>query len=180
MEKRIMHPVRQRAPRLWPLLLPFTALAACELSNPAEVRTNAETFPLGSNWSASATPVGTGAVRATLSIKQYLGYRLGTTLQFTGAPATTYQWRIFRGDCATTAVAVNNTAPTGLLLFATVLSYPDVVTDAAGTATVTRDVAGLLDSLKTYSVRVRVAQTSTAWNGTSPVACGDLQRTGGG
>ena len=171
--------LRRRAPRLLLLLAPLFALAACELSNPAEVRTDPAQFVLRANWTASATPVGTGPVRATVSIKQYHGFRLSTSLQFTGAPGTTYQWRIYRGNCATTTVAVNNTAPTGLLVFATLQSYPDVVTDAAGTATVSRDVAGLLDSLKAYSVRVRVAQASTAWNGTSPVSCGDLQRTGG-
>jgi hypothetical protein len=95
-----------------------------------------------------------------------------------GAPTKGYQWRIFRGDCSTTAVAANNNAPTGLLLFATVQSYPDIVADASGGGTSTPVIAGSLDSVTAYSVRVRLAQTATNWNGTSPVACGNLQRSG--
>jgi hypothetical protein len=161
-------------------LLSLAALAGCSEGNPAEVRDDAPTFPVRASWSSSATPVGTGTVRATLAAKEYLGSRIETTLTLTGAPNTSYQWRIFRGDCATTAVAANNTAPTGLLVFSTVQSYPDVTTNASGTATVTRTIAGSLDSLTAYSVRVRVAQSATNWNGTSPVACGNLQRTQGG
>jgi hypothetical protein len=93
-----------------------------------------------------------------------------------GAPNATYQWRIFRGDCATTAVAANNTAPTGLLLFATVQSYPDAVANAQGTVTINRTIAGALDSLNAYSIRFRPSNASTNWNGTSPIACGNLQR----
>jgi hypothetical protein len=49
--------------------------------------------------------------------------------------------RIFRGTCATTTTAANNQDPNGLLLFATVQSYPDVATGTGGSATVTREVA---------------------------------------
>lgn len=167
-------------PRYLPAILPFIALAACNLTEPAEDRTGADAqqFPVQANWTAAATPVGTGPLRANLSIKQYLGFRMDATAQFTGAPNTTYQWRIFRGDCATTAVAINNVAPTGLLGFATAQSFPDFVTDAAGSATLNRTIAGLLDSLKQYSVRARVFAAG-GWNGTNPVSCGNLQRSAG-
>jgi hypothetical protein len=167
---------RHRMPRLLPVVL----LAACVGDNPAEVRSTPSTFPLIANWSASAAPVSPSTVRATLSIKQYLGFHMEASVQITGAASATYQWRVFRGDCATTAVAANNTAPTGLLLFETIQSYPDVTTSAAGTGTATPIVAGSLDSLTAYSVRVRVSQTQTNWNGTSPVACGNLLRSPAG
>jgi hypothetical protein len=167
-------------PKRSPVLLCVAALAAltaCVEGNPAEVRKEAPEFDVRANWSASAAPIGTSPVRATLALQQYEGYRITATLTFTGAPNTTYQWRIFRGDCATTAVAANNTAPTGLLRFSTDQSYPNVTTNAAGTGTVTATLAGALDSLKAYSVRVRVTQSAINWNGTNPVACGNLQHS---
>ena len=161
------------------LLLVSTALAACDKSNPAEVRTEGTSFPLRANWSATVAPVGSNTVGATLAVKQYFGFRMDAAITMTGGAATKgYQWRIFRGDCATSTPAANNTSPTGLLLFATVQSYPDIVPDAAGGGTSTPVIAGALDSLTAYSVRIRLAQTAQNWNGTSPVACGNLQRAG--
>jgi hypothetical protein len=160
-------------------LLPL-ALAACKDPNPAEVRTDPPTFPLRASWSATAAPVGTATVRGTLSLKEYLGSRVAATIALTAAPNTTYQWRIYRGDCTVTTAAVNNTAPTGLLLLSTIQSYPDIQVGASGSATVAPTIAAALDSLTSYSVRVRVAQTATNWNGTNPVACGNLQRAQGG
>jgi hypothetical protein len=157
-------------------LLLVTVTVACQ-ENPAAVRSTATSFPLVANWNATASPVGTSTVRGTLAVKQYTGYHHDVTLTINGAPNATYQWRIFRGDCATTAVAANNTAPTGLLLFETIQSYPDVTAAASGAGTVTRSIAGSLDSLKPYSIRIRASQTATNWNGTSPIACGNLQRS---
>lgn len=151
-------------------------LGACA-ENPAEVRNDASSFPLLANWSSSATPIGTSGVSATLSVKQFGGFRMEVDLSVTGPPGKTYQWRIFRGDCATTVTAANGQDPNGLLLFATVQSYPDVATTSAGSATLTREVAGSLDSLKAYSVRFRASQSATNWNGTNPIACGDLQHS---
>lgn len=159
------------------LLLLVTA-AACDTGMEAEVKNKAEQFPLRANWTAAAAPVGTSSVRATLSIKEYLGSHLDATATLTGgAPNTAYQWRIFRGDCATNTAALNNTAPTGLLLFSTIQAYTDLTTNAAGTASVTRTLVGALDSLTAYSVRVRVGQSATNWNGLTPIACGNLQRS---
>jgi hypothetical protein len=165
--------------RLVSLLALSFAGAACN-ENPAEVRSNATQFPLRATWNASALPVGTSTVRATLSVKQYDGFRMDASLTVTGAAGATYQWRIFRGDCATSVAATANTDPNGVLLFETIQSYPDVTTNSAGTATITRVVAGSLDSLTTYSVRLRAAQTATNWNGLSPISCGNLQRSAGG
>jgi len=160
------------------MVLAGVVLGACN-ENPAEVRSTAEQFPVRSTYSATASPVGTSTVRATLSIKQYAGFRLEAAVSVTGASSSTYQWRIFRGDCAMTAVATTAQQPTGLWLFATIQSYPDVATSASGIGTQTRLVAGQLDSLTAYSVRVRASQTATNWNGTSPIACGNLQRSSG-
>lgn len=152
------------------------ALVACQ-ENPAEVRSNADEFPLRSTYSATATPVGTSTVRATLSVKQFAGFRAEASVSMTGPANSAYQWRIFRGDCATTAVGTATTP--GLFIFATTQSYPDATISASGTGTVTRVIAGQIDSLTAYSVRVRPSQTATNWNGTSPIACGNLQRSSG-
>ena len=159
------------------LVLGFT-LGGCA-ENPAAVRDDASEFPLLANWSSTATAIGTSGVSASFTARQFAGFRMEVNLSVTAPPNRTYQWRIFRGDCSTTATAANNNDPNGLLLFATVQSYPDVATTAAGTATLSRVVAGAPDSLKSYSVRFRVSQSATNWNGTSPVACGNLQRTAG-
>ena len=160
--------------RLATLLLTFAALG-CE-GNPAEVRTDANEFPLRANWAATVTPVTTGTLRASVSVKEFLGSRIQATVNVTGAaPNAAFQWRIFKGDCATTTTG-STTAPTGLALIATTASYPDITT-SGGTGSVTREIAGALDSLTAYSVRIRASQTATNWNGTNPLACGNLQRS---
>ena len=152
-------------------------LVACDTGIEPSIRSKADQFALRANWSATINPVGSSTIRGSLTIKEYLGQHMDATLQLTsGATAAGYQWRIFRGDCATTAVAANNTAPTGLLLFSTVQAYPDVA-PSGGAGSVTRTIAGTLDSLAVYSVRLRAAQAATNWNGTSPLACGNLQRS---
>jgi hypothetical protein len=161
-------------------LLAVAALAACGEGSPAEVRDDAPSFPIRATWSASAAPVGTNTVRATLAMKEHLGSRIETTFTLTGAPNTSYQWRVVRGNCTATVAATSVTAPTGLWTFATGESYPNATTNAAGTVTVSPTIAGVLDSAGVYSVRVRVAQAAVTWHGTSPIACGNLQRTQGG
>jgi hypothetical protein len=152
-------------------------LIACDTGIEPSVRSSGDQFPLRATWTSTANPVGTATVRASLTIKEYLGQHMDATIQVTGGAASgVYQWRIFRGDCATTAVAASNTAPTGLLLFSTIQAYPDLTT-TGGTSSMTRTIVGTLDSLTAYSVRIRVAQTATNWNGTSPLACGNLQRS---
>src|SRR5262245_39991484 len=158
-------------------LLLLLALAACDTGMEAEVISSGEQFPLRANWTSAAAPIGSSTVRANVTIKEFLGSRMEVSTQLTGGAGTTaYQWRIFRGNCAETAVAANNTSPTGLLVFATTASYPDVTT-TGGTGSVKPVIAGALDSLTAYSVRFRVAQTATNWNGTSPIACGNLTRS---
>lgn len=164
--------------RVLALVVVVVMLAGCN-ENPAEVRDDATTFPLRANWSATAAPIGSSAVSATLAVKQYHGFRNEAALTIAGTPSGIYQWRIFRGDCTTNTPAANNTAQTGLLLFATVESYPDITAGAGGTGTATPEIAGSLDSLTAYSVRIRPSQAAANWNGTNPIACGDLQYSSG-
>ena len=153
------------------------ALAACNNSNPAETVSATESFPVTSSWTATAAPVGTSTVKtATLAVKQHAGFRAETAITITGAPNTTYQWRIFKGDCSVTAAASNATANNGTWEFATAQAYTDVTTNASGTGTVNPTVAGALDSATAYSVRVRPGQASITWHGNAPIACGNLQR----
>jgi hypothetical protein len=151
-------------------------IGGCLDQNPTETRDDGNgPFPVIANWSATMSPIAPNTARGTLAVKQQLSEHNDVTFTVTGPANASYQWRIFRGDCATTTAAASVQA-TGLWVFATVQSYPDVVLNAQGTATVTRTVVGLLDSLTAYSIRIRATQSSTAFNGTSPLACGDLKR----
>jgi len=150
-------------------------MGGCLDQNPTEIRDDGSSFTVIANWSATMTPVGSNTQRGTLAVKQMLGYHNSVTFTVNGPANASYQWRIFRGDCNTTTAAATVRDP-GLWPFATVQSYPDIVLNAQGTATLSPTIAGLLDSLTAYSVRIRPSQSSTAFNGTSPLACGNLSR----
>jgi hypothetical protein len=60
------------------------------------------------------------------------------------------------------------------VLFATTQSYPDFTLDASGKATIKVAIAGWLDSLTAYSVRIRPTATTT-FNGVNPASCGTLK-----
>ena len=167
-------------PRL--VLAAAVGLSACA-ENPAEVRSTAGQFPVTATWTATVAPVGTSTVSGSLTIRQHQGLRMDAGLTIAGTPDTishTYQWRVFRGDCATNVPAAaqdpSGPSPTGLLLFATIQSYPNITADTSGAGAVAATIAGNLDALTAYSVRLRPSQTATNWNGTGPIACGDLQR----
>jgi len=152
------------------------ALAACDDNDPASTQTSPGNFPQIGAWNAAVAPVAPSTVRGTLAIQQLAGFRMTATMTITGTPNTTYQWRMYRDPCTSNTPAATNVSVTGLLLFSTAQSYPDIRTDASGTGTVTATVAGSLDSLTAYSTRIRPSQTSITWNGTNPIACGDLKR----
>lgn len=156
------------------LLLAFAGLAACNNTNPAELSSDATTFPIVANWSATASPIAPATVGGSLSVHQRLGYHMDVTFTVTGPPNAAFQWRIFKRDCSVNTAAINNTAATGLVLFSTTQAYPDVTLDASGKATVTTVIAGWLDSLTPYSVRIRPTAT-TGFSGVNPAACGSLK-----
>ncbi len=149
-------------------------VAACSSSNPASVRDAAEAFPLVARWTANSAPIAPSTVAGQLTFNQHLGFHSDVQFVVTGTPNTIYQWRIFRQNCTVNVAGTNNTSATGLVLFATTQSYPDITTDATGKATVTTQIAGWLDSLTPYSVRIRPTATNT-FNGVSPASCGTLQ-----
>lgn len=151
-----------------------SALAACNSTNPAEVRADATAFPIVAHWTATSAPIPPAIVTGALTFDQHLGYHADVTFNVSGPPNTAFQWRIFKRDCSVNVAAINNTAATGLVLFATTQSYPDVTLGANGKATVTAEIAGWLDSLTPYSVRIRPTATST-FTGVNPAACGNLQ-----
>jgi hypothetical protein len=159
------------------LLAASVGLVACSGASPEEVRSDATEFPVTATWSGAAASVAPSTVSGTLTIAQHLGFRMDASFSITGTPNKSYQWRLFRGDCATTVPAATSTSATGLLLVATIQSYPDIAVGSSGTGTSSPAIAGYLDSLSAYSVRVRLSQQSTNWNGTSPIACGNLQRS---
>lgn len=156
------------------LLLSIAGIAACSGNNPAAVRDEATNFPIVAHWSATSAPIAPATVGGGLALDQHLGYHSDVTFTVSGPPNTAFQWRIFKRDCSVNVAAVNNTAPTGLVLFATTQSYPDITLDASGKATIKTEIAGWLDSATAYSVRIRPTATTT-FNGVNPAACGNLQ-----
>lgn len=157
------------------LLLSAAGIAACSnSSNPAELRDDPTSFPVVAHWTATSAPISPATVGGALTFDQHLGYHADVTFTVSGPPNAAFQWRIFKRDCSVNVAAINNTAPTGLVLFATTQSYPDITLDASGRATIKTQIAGWLDSLTAYSVRIRVTATTT-FNGVNPAACGNLQ-----
>lgn len=158
------------------LLLCAAAIAAAACSNnPTEVVTDGTTFPVVAKWTANATAVAPATITGQLTLDQRLGYHSDVQFVVSGPAGAIFQWRIFRqGDCSVNVAAANNTAPTGLALFATTQSYPDITLDASGKATVRVSIAGWLDSLTAYSVRLRPTASGT-FTGVNPASCGNLQ-----
>src|SRR5262249_4371620 len=126
------------------------------------------------HWTATSAPIAPATVTGTLSVDQHLGFHSDVTFSVAGPPNTAFQWRIFKGDCTVNVAGLNNTAPTGLGPFASTPSYPDLILDSTGKVTVKPEIAGWLDSLTAYSVRIRATATTT-FNGVNPAACGTLQ-----
>jgi hypothetical protein len=151
------------------ILLVLLGLAACDLSQEPEVRTNGNDLEQIGAWSATVAPVQSAALRGTLNVREFGSYSEVEVSITDGAPSTSYQWRIFRGTCAVT---------TPLTLHSTIQAYPDLVTNGSGQAAAQRQLGGSLSwPTGEYSLRIRVATSLTNWNGTSPIACGDLQRS---
>ena len=154
----------------------LAGVASCG-ANPVEVRTDGTTFPIVANWTATSAPIAPATVAGGLTIKQRLGFHSDLTFTVSGPPNQAFQWRIFKRDCTVNVAATGATAftgLTGLTVIFTTQSYPDITLDATGKATVTSAIAGWLDSLTAYSVRIRPTATTT-FNGVSPAACGNLK-----
>jgi FtsH-binding integral membrane protein len=161
------------------LLLSFAtaAVAGCSGGNPTETTTSAETFPIVGHWTATSAPIAPATVQGVLTFDQRLGFRSDVQFTVTGPPNGVFQWRIFKNNCSVNVAATGATAftgLTGLTLFATTQSYPDITLDASGKATIKTVIAGWLDSLTAYSVRIRPTATTT-FNGVNPAACGTLK-----
>lgn len=150
-------------------MLAVLLLAACELAHEPEIRDQAGEFNQIATWTTNIQPVGAGTLSGTATFREYGSYYTAEVTLNGGLPSRAYQWRVYRGSCADTEVAQHG--PTQ--------SFLDLVTDASGTATLTRTFAGALNSPDSiYNLRVRVALTSTNWgNGANPAACGDVGRS---
>jgi hypothetical protein len=163
-------------------LLLFVAgavVAGCSAGNPTETSNEAKDFPIVAHWTATSAPIAPATVKGDLTFDQRLGYHSDVTFVVTGPPNGAFQWRIFKNDCSVNVAASGATAftgLTGLTAFATTASYPDITLDASGKATIKTSIAGWLDSLTAYSVRIRPTATTT-FNGVNPAACGTLKYT---
>jgi hypothetical protein len=163
------------------LLLSIAALAVggCSGGNPTETRDNSTDFPVVAHWTATSAPIAPATVKGDLTFDQRLGFHSDVSFVVTGPPNTAFQWRIFKNDCSVNVAATGSTAftgLTGLALFATTASYPDITLDASGKATIKTAIAGWLDTLQAYSVRIRPTATTT-FSGVNPAACGTLKYT---
>lgn len=151
-------------------LIPALALLGvfgCDLSTAPETRTSAQNLPVIAEWDAAITGVGT-PITGTLNVKSHGSY-MDSSISISNAPAgAQYQWRLFRGTCD-----VNTAA--GLVLFGTHQAHPNLVASGAGSASLDRILAASLHTGFAYSVRLRLNTTTVNWNGTAPVACGNLQ-----
>jgi hypothetical protein len=156
------------------LLFSVAGVAACSGDNPAEVSDSAGIFPVVAALDRDVCAHRAGHRHRCADVRSASGLSFRCHVQRQWSPNGVFQWRIFKRDCSVNVAAVNNTAPTGLVLFATTQSYPDITLDASGKATVKTTIAGWLDSLTAYSVRIRVTATTT-FNGVNPAACGNLQ-----
>lgn len=161
--------------RLFPLaMLAVIGVAACNSTDPAEVASDPGTFPVVANWTATAAPVAPATVAGALNLQQHLGYHMNATFTITGTPNAVYQWRIFfGGNCTVNVAATNATSRNGIFTFSVSQAYPDITLDASGKGTVNTAIAGFLDSLTAYTVRIRPTAT-TGFNGVNPAACGNL------
>ena len=130
-----------------------------------------------SSDAACRAAIAPATVTGQLTFEQHLGYHSDVTFVVTGPPNGVFQWRIFKRDCTVNVAATGPlgfTGASGLSLFATTQSYPDITLDASGNATIRTQIAGWLDSLTQYSVRIRPTETTT-FNGVNPASCGNLQ-----
>jgi len=165
--------------RISPLVLlaglAVVGLAACNSTDPAKTATEPGNFPVVANWTATAAPTAPATVTGALNLNQHLGYHMDATFTVTGPPNGVYQWRIFfGGNCSVNTAATNATSANGIFTFSVAQAYPDITLDGTGHATVTTTIAGWLDSLSAYSVRIRPTAT-TSFNGVNPAACGNLK-----
>src|SRR5262245_20247013 len=129
-----------RALRLAALAL----LAACGSNDPVVV-TQTPVLPERAHWQATLT--GTAAfpaVRGTTEIKDYGPYFDLQIAVNSAAAATQYQWRLFPGTCATP----------GPTFYGPSQAYPNLLTNATGTAQTSRTIAGPLSLTGTYNIRV--------------------------
>ena len=159
------------------LVVAAGAVAGCSGSNPSEVSSDPTAFPVVAHWTATSNAIAPATVSGQLTFDQHLGYHGDATFVVTGPPNAAFQWRIFKNDCTVNVAATGATAftgLTGLTLFATTQSYPDITLDATGKATIKTAIAGWLDSLTAYSVRIRPTAT-TSLTGVSPASCGTLK-----
>lgn len=165
---RMMNEGRRKMRKYLPMLGLLLA-AACELAHEPEVRNKADELQEIARWTATVSPVGSATISGTATFREFGSYYIAEVTLNGGEAVRAYQWRLYRGSCADETVAQHG--PTQ--------AFADLVTDANGTATLTRTLAGALNSPDSiYNIRVRPAITSTNWTtGTDPAACGDLVRS---
>ena len=136
------------------------ALTACVPGNDPVTVDETPELEQRAAWQAAITGLAAfPAVRGTTQLADFGPY-FDAQITLTSATAsTTYQWRIFPGTCA---------AP-GATQFGPNQAYPNLVTNAAGAAQLSRTISGPLNLTGAYNVRV-----STVAAPVTIVACGDL------
>jgi hypothetical protein len=137
--------------------------AGCDLSSTEpETRNSANQLELRAEWQASIGSMNGSAVTGLAHLMEYRAYYEAEITVSGGPPSDSLVWRIYPGTCANSDDDEfgNSTQ-----------AFPTLRTDASGSANLTRLLAGALDSLADYNVRV---QTDGDIDNT--VGCGDLER----
>ena len=135
-------------------------LAGCVPGNDPVTVTEPGQLEQRASWQAAITGVAAFAnVRGTTQLADFGPYFDAQMSITSAAPSTSYQWRIFPGTCA---------AP-GATQFGPAQAYPNLVTNAAGSATIARTISGPLNLTGAYNVRVSTVATPV-----TIVACGNL------
>jgi hypothetical protein len=148
--------------------LALFGLLGCDLSTAPEIRNSQGDLAMIAQWNANIAGVGTSPLTGTLNVRSYGSY-MESAISISNAPAgAEYQWRIFRGTCDVNVA-------TGLTLFGSHQAHPNLVASGSGTASLNRTLAASLHTGFAYSVRLRPTTTTINWNGTNPIACGNLQ-----
>ena len=151
-------------------------MAGCS-GNPAEVSDRRNDIPGRRAWTAAATPIAPATVAGAADIRSASGLSFGRDIRRQRAA----ERRVPVADLQAGLLGQRRrnrdqafTGQTGLTLFATTASYPDITLDASGKATIKAQIAGWLDSLTAYSVRIRPTATTT-FTGVNPASCGNLK-----
>lgn len=144
-------------------ILLLLVAAGCDLDSiEPEIRDSAIPLELRAEWQANITSMNGSSVTGLTRLMEYRAYYEAEIAVSGGPPSDTLVWRIYPGTCAN-----SDDDEFG----GSTQAFPTLYTNGSGEASLTRLLAGALDSLAAYNVRVQ-----RGGNISTTVACGNLAR----